>query len=154
MTTSEDEFIVVDELTPNSRGVNLKVKVLSKNEVREVISRRTGETLRVTEALVGDETGCVYLTLWNDLIDQVDVDKIYKINNGYCTVFKGSLRLNTGRYGSVEPLEDADFGEVNTENNLSDREYETPRRPRFQRRSFEYFSDSPKRTYRGRKPRR
>lgn len=117
-------FLVIKDLKPYSRNVDIKVKVASKNEVREVVSGRTGELLHVTEALVGDETGSVLLTLWNDDIEKVDLEKIYEINNGYCKTFKGSLRLNVGRRGGIKPIEDAEFGEVNMDNNLSDRIYE------------------------------
>lgn len=118
------EFLVVKDLKPYSRNVNIKVKVASKNEVREVVSRRTGGLLHVTEALVGDETGSVLLTLWNDEIEKVDVGGVYEINSGYCKTFRGSLRLNVGRRGKIKTVEDAEFGEVNTDNNLSDRVYE------------------------------
>lgn len=128
------EFSVVEELKPYSRSVKIKVKVASKNEARQVISRTTGELLRVAEALVGDETGSVLLTLWNDDIEKVDVDKIYEIDNGYCKSFKGSLRLNVGRQGKIKTIEDAEFGKINMENNLSERVYE--QQFRIRRRPF------------------
>ncbi len=121
------QFITVEELKPNSKNVNLKVKVVSKTETREVVSRISGETLRVAEALVGDETASILLTLWNDDIDNLKDGKIYQINNGYVTLFKGSMRLNTGKYGSIEEIEAEDFGEVNSEKNLSDQVFEQPR---------------------------
>jgi replication factor A1 len=130
--TSEEEILMaVSDLGPRSRKVNVKVKVVEVNDPREVTSRRDGTVNRVTEALVGDDTGVVYLTLWNDDIDRVSVDSILKISNGYCNVFKNSLRLNIGRYGSFEEIEE-DIT-ANTENNLSDRFFEQP--PRFRRDS-------------------
>jgi replication factor A1 len=130
-----EEFITVEELTPNSRRVNLKVKVVSKNEEREVVSRKTGETLRVTEALVGDETGTVYLTLWNEDVDKVKVDQVIQVENGFVSLFKGFMRLNIGKYGTLKEIESEDFGEVNQDKNMSDQEYQTQQyqRPRFQR---------------------
>jgi len=146
--SESEEFVVVEELNPNSRGVNVKIKVASKNEIREVFSRKTGEQLKVTEALVGDETGTLFLTLWNEDIDKVDIDQIYKINNGYCTVFKGSLRLNIGRYGTIESFEDAEFGDINTENNLSEKQYETPQ---FRSRRRPYSRGTYRRSREGRR---
>ena len=137
-----EEFKIVNELKPGLRGINIKVRCNSKNEEREVISRRTGETLRVTEALVGDETGSVLLTLWNEDIDRMQEDRVYQLSNAYTTVFKGSLRLNIGKYGSMEEIESDEPVEVNLENNLSDKVYEQePRyRPRYggERTSFGY----------------
>ena len=127
--SSEEVMMSVSDLGPRSRKVNVKVKVVEMNEAREVTSRKDGSVNRVTEALVGDDTGVVYLTLWNDDIDRVSVDSALKISNGYCNVFKNSLRLNIGRYGSIEETEE-DIT-ANTDNNLSDRFFEQP--PRFRR---------------------
>ncbi|MFX1520111.1 MAG: single-stranded DNA-binding protein [Promethearchaeota archaeon] len=115
----------VGELSPRSREVNVKVKVVKINEVREVTSRRDGSINRVTEALVGDETGSIFLTLWNENIDKVQLDSTIKIENGYCNLFKGNMRLNIGRYGSLSEIEE-DIT-ANTENNLSDKMYEDTR---------------------------
>ncbi|MEM2109979.1 MAG: single-stranded DNA-binding protein [Candidatus Odinarchaeota archaeon] len=121
------QFITVEELKPNSKNVNLKVKVVSKTEPREVVSKLSGETLRVAEALVGDETASILLTLWNEDIDNLKDGGIYQINNGYVTLFKGSMRLNTGKYGSIEEITSEDFGTVNSDKNLSDQVFEQPR---------------------------
>ena len=130
MTENIEEFKIVDDLRPNLRSINIKIKCSSKNEEKEVTSRKTGETLRVTEALVGDETGSIYLTLWNDDIDKMEIDRVYKLINVYTTVFRGSLRLNIGKYGSFEEINDEEFKDVNIENNLSDKFYEQPQRYR------------------------
>lgn len=117
----------VKDLNTRSRRVNLTIKVVSKNPVREVLSRRDGSTHRVTEALVGDETGTILLTLWNQDIDRVNEGDVFDINNGYITLFRGSMRLNVGRYGKLESS-DAAVEEVNTENNVSDKFFEEERR--------------------------
>ncbi|MEM3704118.1 MAG: hypothetical protein QXX79_06875, partial [Candidatus Bathyarchaeia archaeon] len=41
----------------------------------------------------------------------------------------GSMRLNIGRYGTLEVAKEALASEVNTENNLSTKVYEQTRRP-------------------------
>jgi len=134
------DLIKVEELTPTSRGVNVIVKVVSKGEVRNVTGR--GGPHRVTDALVGDETGCVYLTLWDDNIDQINEEDTISITNGYVNLFRGNMRLNIGRYGSFEILEESPITQVNTENNLSLKRYQQERRyptyrPRFGgKRSF------------------
>ena len=117
----------VGNLNPGSRSLNMTVKVVSKNPVREVVSRRDGSSHRVTEALVGDETGSILLTLWDDTIDSITEDDVVDVNNGYVRLFRGSMRLNIGRFGSLEASEE-DIESVNTENNMSDRQYEQERR--------------------------
>jgi replication factor A1 len=133
--SSEDEFKKVEELTPQSRAINIVVKVVSKSEIREVVTRRDGSTHRVCDATVGDDTGTIILTLWDDAIENINDEETISIKNGYISLFRGSMHLNIGRYGSFEKMEEEVISEVNTENNLSEKTYEQPRRypnPRFQ----------------------
>jgi replication factor A1 len=123
LSEHEKRNIMVKELTPQSRRVNLTVKIVSINPVREVTSRRDGSSHRVTEALVADETGSVLLTLWNETIDEVREGDTYDVHNGYITLFRSSMQLNTGRYGRLTPSE-VILDEINEENNMSDRQYE------------------------------
>jgi replication factor A1 len=121
--------VKVEKLDPESRQVNVTVKVVTKGEARETVSRRDGSTHKVVDALVGDETGVVYLTLWDDNIEKVKEGDTIIVKNGYVTLFRGSMRLNIGRYGSLEtgapPIET-----VNADNNLSNKEYPMPERRR------------------------
>lgn len=123
------ETVKVESLTPNSRQINTTVKVVSKSPVRETVSRRDGSTHKVTDVLVGDETGSVYMTLWDDNIENVKEDDVIDIKNGYIGLFKGSMRLNLGRYGSYT-ASSSTIESVNAENNLSDKQYEQERRDR------------------------
>ncbi|OGD46986.1 hypothetical protein A3K70_01150 [Candidatus Bathyarchaeota archaeon RBG_16_48_13] len=116
----------VDRLTPASRQVNLTVKVMSKGEVREITSRRDDTTHRVSDTPVGDETGTILMTLWDDKIDQVSDGDVLSIKNGYVTLFQGSMRLNIGRYGSFEKVQKEIS--VNSDNNMSEKKYEEERR--------------------------
>jgi len=121
------ESIKVERLDPQSRQINLTVKVVSKSPVRETISRSDGSAHRVADALVGDETGAIYLTLWDDNIDKVNEGDVISIKNGYVSLFKGSMRLNIGRFGTFERA-DVPLPEVNTKNNLSEKRFEQERR--------------------------
>jgi len=140
-TSESKELIKIEKLTPNSREVNTIVKVVSKSEVRNVTGR--DYTIRkVADALVGDETGCVYLTLWDDNIDKVNDGATLRITNGYVNLFRGNMRLNIGKYGSYQLLEESPITEVNTENNLSNKRYEQEsryqpyRQPRYGGRGY------------------
>ena len=130
----------VSELTPTSRAVNVIAKVVSKSEIREISGGRDGADHRVCDALVGDETGCVYLTLWDDNIEKVNENDTVKVGNGYINLFKGNMRLNVGKYGTLEVAEEEFTGDVNTENNLSDKVYEQQRRFFSRLRCSDYHS--------------
>jgi len=125
--SESEELVKVETLTPNSKGVNTIVKVVSKGEVRNVTGRDYS-VRRVADAIVGDETASICMTLWDDKIDAINEGATLRVTNGYINLFRGNMRLNIGKYGSYEILEDSPITEVNTENNLSDKKYEQERR--------------------------
>ena len=125
---SEVDMVKVGDLTQYSRKVYTVVKVISMTEEREVTSRSDMSTHRVAEALVADDTGSIYLTLWDDILDQIEDDQILNIKDAYVNLFRGSMRLNLGRYGTYEILDEAPFEDVNLDNNLSSKVFE--RQPR------------------------
>lgn len=127
--SQSEELAKITDLKSDSREINIVAKVVSKSEVRNVTGRDYS-VHRVADALVGDETGCLYLTLWDDNIDKIPDEATIRVTNGYINLFRGNMRLNIGRYGSFELLEESPITEVNTENNLSDKEYERERRYR------------------------
>jgi replication factor A1 len=122
----------VAELRPFMKSLNITFKVIEKGEAREVTSRRDGETHRVVDATAGDATGIVLLSLWDDNIEEIEVDKTYRLEKGYTSLFQGHLRLNIGRYGEISEADDA-IEEVDAENDMSAAEHE---QPRYRRRSY------------------
>jgi len=83
------------------KRVTVEAKVVEKSDPREVKSRYKDETYQVADAIIADETGSIKLTLWNEQIDQVNVDNKVKIENGYVTSFKGEVQLNVGKFGKL-----------------------------------------------------
>ncbi|MFX0168960.1 MAG: single-stranded DNA-binding protein [Candidatus Hodarchaeota archaeon] len=117
----------VAELRPNMKSLNITFKLVEKGEEREVTSRRDNETHRVLDAIAGDTSGIVTLSLWDDMIDTVELDKTYRLENGYTSLFQGHLRLNIGRYGELKEAENS-IEDIDTENDLSAEEHERPPR--------------------------
>jgi len=91
----------INELRDGMRRVSVVAKVIEKSEPREVRSRYRDETYRVADAIINDETGKIKLTLWNQQIDQVNIDDTVKIENGYIRSFRGEIQLNVGKYGTL-----------------------------------------------------
>jgi len=86
------------------KRVDVEAQVTEKGNPREVMSRFKDETYTVADAVVADETGSIKLTLWNEQIDQVNVNDKIRIENGYVTSFKGEIQLNVGKYGKLTVL--------------------------------------------------
>lgn len=112
----------VTDLRPGIRNVNMTLKVLRVGQEKTVFSRKDGSEHRVADALVGDETGVVYMTLWDDEIEEVKEHEgsTIKLRNGYVTVFRNTLRLSKGRYGKIEEA-DREIEDVNESNNVSEK---------------------------------
>ncbi|MEW6592912.1 MAG: single-stranded DNA-binding protein [Candidatus Hadarchaeota archaeon] len=121
------EITKVKDLTPRSNKVNVLVKVTGVGEPREIPNKFGGEPRRVAEARVGDETGTIVLSLWQDQIGSVSEGDVLYIENGYITLFQGHMRLNVGKYGKMTKS-DKDIPNVNAEVDVSAAEHERERR--------------------------
>jgi len=91
----------IKDLRNGMKNVSIEAKVKEKSETREVLSRFKDETHKVATAIIADETGTIKLTLWNEQINQVNVDNTVKVEKGYVTSFRGEIQLNIGRYGKL-----------------------------------------------------
>lgn len=94
------------------RNVDIRFRVIEKGEIKE-ITNREGKTLSLSEVEVGDDTGRIYLTLWDDGIELLDIEDVGEVQNGFIKVIRGELRLNIGKYGKLTKIEDKDFCALN-----------------------------------------
>ncbi|MCX8153912.1 MAG: OB-fold nucleic acid binding domain-containing protein [Candidatus Bathyarchaeota archaeon] len=94
----------ISELKDGMKRVNVEAKVVEKGPPRQVMSRYKDETYMVADAVIADDSGHIKLTLWNEQIDQVNVNDIIRIENGYVTSFKNNLQLNVGKFGTLTVL--------------------------------------------------
>ena len=115
---SETKVVKLANLQPYQRGVTVDFKVLKTKAVRKVKSRRDGSEHQVADVLIGDQTGILLLTLWNDEIAKVEDGKTFRIVKGQTGQFQGRLQLSLGRDGSLVPSPTT-ISEVNTERELS-----------------------------------
>lgn len=93
-------WLKIVELKDGMRRVDVEGTILEKGEPRTV-NLRAGGQATVVECKIGDDSGSIKLSLWDDLIDKVNVGDRVKIENGYVSSFRGELRLNVGRYGRL-----------------------------------------------------
>ena len=130
----EKPLTKVKDLTPETKQTNVLIKVVSKGE-RRTIDSKFGGSRQLAEAVVGDETGTILLSLWEDQIEAVQPGEVVLVDNGYVSLVRGHMRLNVGKYGSFQRTEQ-DIADVNTAVDVSAQEFERPQR--YERRSFGY----------------
>jgi replication factor A1 len=97
----ESNRVKIEELRPGMSDINVVFQVISKDKPREITSRKSGETHRIAEAKVGDETGIVIIPLWDESIQTVKRGETYVLRKGYTDEYRGSLRLKIGKYSEL-----------------------------------------------------
>ena len=104
----QDEY-AVDDLSLGISDVNLVGEVLSTEDVR-TFDRDDGSEGKVSNLVLGDETGRVRITLWDDQAEtalDLDPGEVVEVVDGYVRERDGSLELHVGDRGAVDPV-DAD----------------------------------------------
>lgn len=91
----------IKDLKNGMKGIEIEAKVIEKSPPRQVLSRYKDEMYNVATVIISDGTGQIKLTLWNEQINNVDVNDTVKIGKGYVTSFKGEIQLNVGKYGTL-----------------------------------------------------
>ncbi len=117
-----EDITKIKDLNPNAKRVNVLAKVVHKSEPKE-IHTRYGETKHVTEAVVGDETGVITMSLWEDQANLINEGETIYVDNGYISLVRGHLRLNVGKYGSIKKSEE-EIEEINEDLDMSAEEHE------------------------------
>ncbi|MCH7902736.1 hypothetical protein IIC68_03205 [archaeon] len=107
----------INELKLEQKNLDLIIKVEDIGESRQVTTQLDDNFHDVCEVYCGDETASVFLTIWDEKIEEMQKGNYYKISNCYTNEYRGSLRLNIGKFGKIEQTQ-GDF-EINTANNLS-----------------------------------
>jgi len=100
----ESVFTSINDLRACMKRVNVKAEVL---EIPKPVQVHTqfGNTVRVVNALVGDETGKIKLCLWEGQINAVTVGDSIEIRNSHICVFRGEKQLRLGKKGIISTLQ-------------------------------------------------
>ena len=128
-TNTEEQASVqvkIKDLTPQSKRVDVVAKVLDVSEAKE-IPGKFGNSRKVAEATIADETAAIILSLWDNQIGSIVKDDVVEIKNGYVSLVRGHMRINVGKYGQLTKSDKA-LDSTSTELNMSDKEYEQERR--------------------------
>jgi replication factor A1 len=142
---STTQSLKLASLKPYQKGLTVEFKIMKTQAVRKVRSRNDGSSHQVADVLVGDETGVMLLSLWDDDIAIVEDGKVFKLVGGQTGLFQGRLQLSLGRGGKLE-LSDATIAEVDTERNHSKTSRSSSRDRQGQNRSTDRRNPPTRRT--------
>ncbi len=96
--------VLVQDLRHGMKKINIEAKVL-EIPTPATVQTRYGNSARVTNAWVADETGRIKLCLWNEQSDLVNVGDTVQIKNASVSTFKGERQLRLGKKGTVSVLQ-------------------------------------------------
>lgn len=102
----EMKFVKIAEIADGMNGINLSGKILDISEIR-TFSRKDGTEGHIGNFMIGDETGKIRLTVWDDktaYLDEFDFDDVVDVINAYAKVnnFSQQVEINIGSRGTVK----------------------------------------------------
>ena len=95
--------MAISDLTAGQGKVNLTAKITDVSEPREF--QKFGNSGKVANATLEDDSGKMTLTLWNEQGDLVKEGMKVHIINGWCSEYQGEKQLSTGKFGRLEVVE-------------------------------------------------
>ena len=99
----------IDALTMGQSDVTLRGLVLDTDSVR-TFDRDDGSEGKVSNLALGDETGRVRVTMWDDRADratEIESGTAVEVVDGYVRERDGSLELHVGDDGAVDEIEES-----------------------------------------------
>lgn len=120
----------ISKLNPRVWGVTIHFNVLEKGEVRNV-NFKDGSEHRVSEDLVGDNSGTILLNLWDDHIELIKKGKCYELTEARLTVFNNIMKLTMSRKSEIKTIKE-DIN-VDMENNMSEKSFKPAKKFSYRR---------------------
>lgn len=93
----------ISEVKAGTGSISVQGEITAKDEPRDVLTK-FGKRMRVCSATLKDDSGEIVLSLWNDDIDKVNVGDQISIENGWCSEFKNTPQLSSGKFGKITVL--------------------------------------------------
>ncbi|QLH79595.1 single-stranded DNA binding protein [Halosimplex rubrum] len=102
------EGSTVDALTMGQSDVNVRGIVLETDSIR-TFDRDDGSEGKVSNLLLGDETGRVRVTMWDERADratELDPGTAVEVVDGYVREREGDLELHVGDHGAIDEIDE------------------------------------------------
>ncbi|MDI9395325.1 MAG: OB-fold nucleic acid binding domain-containing protein [Euryarchaeota archaeon] len=105
----EEEFTPIEDIKADMNNINVSGRVLDISEVR-TFEKKDGSVGRVGNILLGDSTGKIRLTIWDektDFLEEIDFDETVEVLNAYSreNTFSQQVELSLGARGIIQRSE-------------------------------------------------
>jgi replication factor A1 len=99
----------IEDLSMGASDVTVRGQVLDVDDRVRTFDRDDGSEGRVANLVLGDETGRIRVTLWDertDLTEEFDPGESVEVVDGYVRERDGDLELHVGDRGTIERIEE------------------------------------------------
>uniref|UniRef100_A0A0M3HZT3 SOSS complex subunit B1 n=2 Tax=Ascaris TaxID=6251 RepID=A0A0M3HZT3_ASCLU len=86
----------IGQLVPGMKNLNVTFIVIDVGP-----SRRTQQGHDIRTVRVADPTGSILMCVWDTVAEVIKSGEIWRLRNGYTSVFKGALGLSCGKAGDL-----------------------------------------------------
>jgi len=100
----EEEVRKISSLKEGENNVSVRVRVIKTMEPKVIETRKGPRT--ISEAIVGDETGRIKLTLWGKHAGSLKEGQAVEVSGAWTTSYRGQVQLNVGYKGDLKELEE------------------------------------------------
>jgi len=100
----EEKVRKVSSLKEGEDDVTVEVRVLETREPKVIETRKGPRT--ISEAIVGDETGRIKLTLWGKHAGTLEEGQAVRVSGAWTTSYRGQVQLNVGYKGEIQEIGD------------------------------------------------
>jgi replication factor A1 len=105
----QEKFTPIADIKADVDNINISGRVLDVAEIR-TFEKKDGSAGRVGNLLLGDPTGKIRLTLWDektDFLDEIDFDETIEVLHAYSreNAFTQQIELNLGSRGIIQKTE-------------------------------------------------
>ncbi len=128
----ENRNLKVSNLKEGMDNVSIKGRVLSASDPK-IIQTRKGPR-RISEAVIGDDSGRVKTTLWGKHAGSLNQGEAVEIKGAWTTSYRGEVQLNVGFKGEITRIDDSQVPEADEVPEEVPKATEEPSRGGFSRR--------------------
>ncbi|MCE4600668.1 MAG: OB-fold nucleic acid binding domain-containing protein [Desulfurococcales archaeon] len=106
MESGREEVRKISSLREGENDVNVRVRVIKTMDPKVVETRKGPRT--ISEAIVGDETGRIKMTLWGKHAGTLQEGQAVEVSGAWTTSYRGEVQLNVGYRGDIKEVSDED----------------------------------------------
>lgn len=96
---SEGQYVFIKDIRPGQKNLSVLFIVLEIGA-----PTRTKDNHNVRSCKIADKTGCINISIWDEVGDLLQTGDICRLIKGYSSVWKNCLTLYTGKNGGIHKI--------------------------------------------------